>query len=199
MEEQTNGTRGTPESREGYEAGASGVLERATRAAERAGDAAGGALHDAATAARGAVDSVRSTISDQAAAIRAAAGDTLERRPLVGGAVGALVGVVAGALGGWWAARATAERGLALPSDAEEACRVHFMSYTLRPEELEFDHARPGYLLGWVAAGNPEYRGREYDEVEAELRRAFTDDYAADYDALRDFARFGFERGALGW
>ena len=86
-----------------------------------------------------------------------------------------------------------------LPEEHEEACRMHFISYTVRPVEMTYDDARPGYLLGYVAAGNPDYRGRSYDDVERDLRRGFTDDFADRYDTVRDYARFGFERGTTGW
>lgn len=193
-----------------------GGAERHARAAgeelNRAATAAGNALHGAADtvrhAASDATDAVSEAaagaanrIADEAEAIRAAAGEKLEtvRGPLMGSAVGALVGVLAGALGGWWAGRALSAGEHALPEEHEEACRVHFVSYTLRPAEMTYEDARPGYLLGYVAATNPDYRGRSYDDVENELRGGFTDDYRSRYDSLRDYARYGFERGATGW
>ena len=200
------------ETRQGLEAGASGVMERATHrlddaahaaagTVDRARHAAGDALHDATGAVKGAVSDAGHRIADEATAIRAAAGEKLDsvRGPLVGSALGALVGVLAGALGGWWAGRAMAGADHELPEEHEEACRVHFLSYTVRPAGMEYDDARPGYLLGYVASRNPDYQGRSYDEVERDLRTGFTDDYATRYDALRDYARYGYERGATGW
>jgi hypothetical protein len=194
---------------EALQAGASGVLERSDTVVDRARHAAGHALHDAAGTVRHAASDAADAaaeaaaraanrISDEASALRAAAGEKLDgvRGPLVGSALGALVGVLAGALGGWWAGRAMASSGHDLPEEHEEACRVHFVSYTLRPAEMSYDDARPGYLLGYLASTNPEYSGRPYHEVENDLRRGFTDEYEPEYDRLRDYARYGYERGA---
>lgn len=195
------------------QAGASGLMERAgTRAdyatdraanmtgnvADRAKHAAGDALHNATDAVSEKAAQAANRISDEASALRAAAGEKLEtvRGPLMGSALGALVGVLAGALGGWWAGRAMSSGAHQLPEEHEEACRVHFVSYTMRPANVTYDDARPGYLLGYMASQNPDYTGRSYDEVENDLRRGFTDDYATRYDSLRDYARYGYERGS---
>lgn len=205
---------------EAMQAGASGLMERAGTAsggvagrtdftgggasgkggniADRAKHAAGDALHDATDAVSEKAAQAANRISDEASALRAAAGEKLEtvRGPLMGSALGALVGVLAGALGGWWAGRAMSSGAHELPEEHEEACRVHFVSYTMRPANVTYDDARPGYLLGYMASQNPDYTGRSYDDVENDLRRGFTDDYAARYDSLRDYARYGYERGS---
>ncbi len=198
--------------KEAAQAGASGLMERADTVTDRAAGAAGtmanraanaatGAAHDAADTVKDAVNDAGHRIADQASAIRAAAGEKLDavRGPMIGSAMGALLGTLAGALGGWWAGRALAGNGPELPEEHEEACRVHFVSYAMRPAESTYDDARPGYLLGYVAASNPDYRGRTYDDVETDLRRGFTDEYAPRYESLRDYARYGFERGTTGW
>lgn len=104
-----------------------------------------------------------------------------------------VLGAIAGTLGGWW--NKAAELRLDLPREEEEACRVHFTSAASATPDMTFDRARTGYALGYVASRNPGYHGRSFDEVEPELRSGFGDDRAADYEALREFARYGYGRG----
>jgi len=61
-----------------------------------------------------------------------------------------------------------------------------------------YDAYRPAYQLGHVASRNPDYADRDFDAVEADLRRGWTDDVSQQYggwDRVRDRARQGFERG----
>ena len=60
---------------------------------------------------------------------------------------------------------------------------------------MTYERALPGYTLGYVAAGNPGYRGRRFEEIEPDLRHGFTEEPGTDYDTLRDFTRYGYERG----
>ena len=62
----------------------------------------------------------------------------------------------------------------------------------------DYDAYRPAYQLGHVASRNPDYADRDFDAVEADLRRGWTDDVSQQYgswDRVRDRARQGFERG----
>lgn len=172
---------------------ASGLVDRAKTAVT---DAASRATHKVTDAAGHAVDEAKHRVSDRAAGLRDAAGERLERvrGPLLGSALGAIVGSLAGALGGWWAGRRLSDSEFELAPDDEQACYAHFVALTVRPVE-SFDEARSGYALGHAAARNPSYRGRPFHEVEPELRRGFTGAATGEYDTLRDFARFGYERG----
>jgi hypothetical protein len=110
----------------------------------------------------------------------------------VGGPLGTVIGKIAGRVGGWWssASEAISE----LPQEEEQACRVHFEAYTPRTAEMTFERALPAYSVGYVAATNPDYRGRPFTEIEPDLRHGFgnTPD---EYDTVRDFTRYGYERG----
>ncbi len=113
----------------------------------------------------------------------------------VGGPLGTMLGKIAGRVGGWWssASEAISE----LPEEEEQACRVHFEAYERRPEQLDWDTARTAYLLGYIAAENPTYRERPFEEIETDLRHGFNDEPNEEYDTLRDFARFGYERALI--
>jgi uncharacterized protein (TIGR02271 family) len=57
---------------------------------------------------------------------------------------------------------------------------------------------RPAYQVGHVAAHNPDYEGRSFEDVEPHLRAGWTDDVAAqsgDWNDVRGYARDAFERG----
>jgi hypothetical protein len=116
-----------------------------------------------------------------------------ERRE--GGVVSAIVGGLAGALGGWWAASTADASSAKLPEAEDEACRVHFATITPSEPGLTYESARPIYTIGFIAARNPSYQGRTFDEIEPDLRRGFTGEYAARYDSMREYARHGYERG----
>ncbi len=107
-----------------------------------------------------------------------------------------VLGAVAGTLGGWW--NKAAEERLALPETEEQACRAHFASIAVPPPGMPYGRARTGYALGYVASRNPGYGGRRFEDVETELRRGFGEQHAADYDALREFTRYGYDRGMSG-
>lgn len=139
---------------------------------EKAGDAVSGAAPAIGRGAEYAADKV-------GAALRFAA------RPL-----GAVIGTVAGVVGGWWKTARAGSTGL--PVAEEEACRAHFI--TLAIDGMNFDQARSGYTFGYIAGCNPDYDGRAFEEVETDLRHGFAD-ADAEYDAIREFARFGYGRG----
>jgi hypothetical protein len=211
---------------EALEAGASGVLERTaerTRQAERTVenavdrtvDTARDLGHKAGHVADAVVDAEADAVAEarsrnvverglhkagnalQSAAPAAGRGAEVVMRAngaavsALSSVLGRIVGKIAGRVGGWWnsAAEAIAE----LPEEEQQACRVHFEAYTPRPAGLTFERALPGYALGYVAARNPNYRSRRFEEIEPDLRHGLGDDYGN----LREFSRYGFERGTL--
>lgn len=198
------------EARDGMQAGASGTLERArgtvSDVGRKAGQVAGRmAEADSDTELRSKADSTTERVLHKTADAVSGAAPTVGRGVegalrmtgtalhKVAGPLGTAVGAIAGKVGGWWSSASASDA--ELPEEEEQACRVHFESYTARPEGLSFDHARTAYVIGHVAARNPTYGGRGFDEVEPDLRHGFTPDQNEAYHSLRDFARYGYERG----
>jgi hypothetical protein len=211
------------EVKEALEAGAAGTLERTREAAHEVGRAADTArdvgqkaghvagrvatappdrdLENRADAktenllqrAGDALKGAAPTIGRGAEAVVGAAGASLSA---ISGPLGTVVGKIAGRVGGWWntASEAIAE----LPEEEHQACLLHFEAYTPRPADMTFETALPGYGLGYVAARNPDYRGRRFEDIEPDLRHGFNTDLDTEYPAMRDFARFGYERGTTG-
>jgi hypothetical protein len=112
----------------------------------------------------------------------------------IAGPLATILGAIAGTIGGWWK-KAAAER-YELSRVDEEACRAHFTTVTVLSPGMTYERARTGYALGYVASRNPGYAGRNFDEIEADLRQGFGDEGYADYEALREFTRYGYDRGA---
>jgi hypothetical protein len=106
-----------------------------------------------------------------------------------------LLGGLAVAAGGWWAGKQLLEAFNEMGEEDEKEYRTHFETYPSRPATLTYDRARTGYALGHVASRNPTYTGRTFDEVEPEIRRGFSGEREGQYDLLRDFCRYGYERG----
>lgn len=195
----------------GLAAGASGLAERTRTVANEAAERAGRAVQFVREAEPD--EQLRSTVSertqrslDRAGNAVTGAAPTVGRGAekaveLVGAALHSLarplatvLGAIAGTLGGWWKKASSDE--FELPAAEEAACRAHFTSITVLPAGMDYEQARTGYALGWVASRNPEYRGRGFDEVEPELRRGFGEEHADAYDSLREFTRYGYGRGS---
>jgi hypothetical protein len=108
------------------------------------------------------------------------------------GPVGTILGGIAGAVGGWWAGE-KAGRALEDSAKHEDYYREHYR--TVGTRDVDYDSARIGYGIGHVAGRNPDYRARSFDDVEADLRRGWTDE-KRDYDSVRPFVREGYERSS---
>ena len=114
----------------------------------------------------------------------------------IGGPVGTLIGGLAGVIGGWWAGRSIAEAAKDYGDVDDRYYRTHYDG--ARAGSRSFDDVRPAYQLGHIASRNPDYRGRDFDTVERDLRRGWSDEIGArhgDWASVRDYAREGYARG----
>ncbi|CAN5737255.1 hypothetical protein BH23GEM6_BH23GEM6_07000 [soil metagenome] len=205
------GTRETAaRAKEGLAAGASGVLEFTKTAAHETREKAGRVVEFVKEAAPD--EQLKASVSisteqslDKAADVVIGAAPAIGRNAelaaeklgqalhAVARPLAAILGVIAGTVGGWW--KKAAEERHELPSHHEQACRTHFATVTLPPPGMTFEKARTGYELGYLASRNPTYRGRSFVEIEPDLQLGFGPDRAAEYDDLRDFASYGYSRG----
>ena len=116
----------------------------------------------------------------------------------VGGPIGTIIGGIAGAVGGWWSGRAVSEAATRLTQDDDKYYRGHYEGSSTRLADRSYDDVRPAYHLGHIAANNPDYKERDFDAVEADLRRGWNDDMRSkhgEWDSMRGYARHGFEYG----
>ena len=123
------------------------------------------------------------------AAAGALAGGTVGT--LVAGPIGTAIGALAGSVGGWWATHGVAD---AVPNEEEERLYRDHYSRSGAPSarsasadaqsipEREaaigktFDAVRPAYHLGHLAARNPAYAGKRFEEIEDDLLKGWSND-----------------------
>jgi hypothetical protein len=116
------------------------------------------------------------------------------------GPIGTVIGGIAGAVGGWWGGRAISEAVEKLTEDDETYYRQHYQRRETagrRKADHGYDEARPAYQLGHIAGMNPEYKGRRFEEIEADLQRGWNDDVRTrigEWDAVRGYIEEGFKR-----
>lgn len=116
----------------------------------------------------------------------------------IGGPVGTLIGGLAGVIGGWWAGRSIAEAAKDYGDEDDRYYRTHYESSS-RPADRKYDDVRPAYQLGHIASRNPDYHGRDFDTVESDLRRGWSDDVGArhgEWSSVRGYAKEGYTRGS---
>ena len=74
--------------------------------------------------------------------------------------------------------------------------RSHFQ-HANRLADRSYAELRPAYLLGYRAAADPQFEGREFEEAEKDLEEKWLNvRFAGDqWQAVRDYAREGFSQG----
>jgi uncharacterized protein YcfJ len=116
----------------------------------------------------------------------------------LGGPVGTIIGGIAGAIGGWWSGRTIAEAAHHYTDADDSTYRARYERSADRLADRHYDDIRPAYQIGHLASRNPDYAGRDFADVEADLRRGWTDRVSAahgEWDHVRSYARDAFERG----
>lgn len=110
------------------------------------------------------------------------------------GPVGAVIGALAGAVGGWW----TGKEVLHAVEDVDRADsrfrRAHEHAGATRP----YDELRHSYQLGYLAGRNPQYADRSFAEIEDDLKGAWVQAHIHDrnpvpWDNVRDAVARGYE------
>ena len=104
-----------------------------------------------------------------------------------------VLGGLALAGGAFWAGK-KAYSAFSESKEEETHYRTHFDSHPARAT-VTYPQARTYYVIGYTASRNPSYAGRPFDDIEPEIRRGFTGSHASSYESMRDFCRYGYERG----
>jgi hypothetical protein len=110
----------------------------------------------------------------------------------VGGPIGTIIGGIAGTIGGWWTRRAASEAANSYSIEDDNYYRDRYENSPRRLADRRFEEVRPAYLLGHLARINPEYRSREFDSIEPEIRVGWTDQISSrygDWDQVREYTR----------
>ncbi len=115
----------------------------------------------------------------------------------LGGPVGTVIGGIAGAVSGWWAGRAISEAAGQVTGEDEDYYRTHYEGSDRRLADRSYDDVRPAYQVGHIAARNPDYRDRGFEDVEPDLRHGWSADVSqthGNWDDVRDYARTAYDR-----
>ncbi len=110
----------------------------------------------------------------------------------VAGPIGTVIGGIAGAVGGWWAGRAVSESAKRFDDDADNNYRQAYESRSDRLADRSYDDVRPAYQLGHLASENPDYSGKNFESIESDLQRGWSNDLRArhgDWSTVRPFAQ----------
>ena len=108
-----------------------------------------------------------------------------------GGPIGTVIGGIAGAVGGWWAGRTVSEAAKRFDDNTDNSYRQAYESRSDRLADRNYEDVRPAYQLGHLAGENPDYSGRNFESIEADLQRGWTNDLRArhgDWSTVRPFA-----------
>jgi hypothetical protein len=110
------------------------------------------------------------------------------------GPVGAVIGIIAGAAGGWWTGRGFYNSVADMDRADNEFHRAHEHAGATRP----YEEVRHGYQLGYLAGRNPDHADRDFAAVEPELRAAWVkahqhDEKPVSWDDVRAYALAGYE------
>lgn len=115
------------------------------------------------------------------------------------GPIGTIIGGIAGAVGGWWAGRAVMETAARYSEHDDSLYREAYEHSPNRFADLSYDMVQPAYQLGHLARRNPDYRGREFDSIEPELRAGWAEQVSSqhgEWSQVREFARDAYTREA---
>jgi hypothetical protein len=108
-----------------------------------------------------------------------------------GGPIGSIIGGIAGAVGGWWAGRTVADAASKFNEHDDNNYRQAYETRNDRLADRSYDDVRPAYQLGHLASENPDYSGKNFETIEADLQRGWTNDIRArhgDWSQARPFA-----------
>ncbi len=113
----------------------------------------------------------------------------------VAGPIGTVIGGIAGAVGGWWAGRSVSEAAKRFDDHADNNYRQSYESRSDRLADRTYEDVRPAYQLGHLASENPDYTGKNFESIEEDLQRGWSNDLRArhgDWSTIRPFAQEGY-------
>lgn len=119
----------------------------------------------------------------------------------IAGPIGTVIGALAGAVGGWWAGRDLDTDKFGFDHTRDDVFRNHFVNRASNSQGgiASYDQARPAYQLGHLAAQNPDYRGKSFDEVEGDMKQGWNDDIEKtvgyNWNEARSAVAHAFESG----
>lgn len=114
------------------------------------------------------------------------------------GPIGLVIGGLAGALGGWWTGHKVAD---VMQESDDNAFKTHYEGSSERVADRSYEEVRPAYVAGHLAARNPDYSSKSFDDVEVDLQRGWNSDVEAqlgEWNMARPYARAAYDRAREG-
>jgi hypothetical protein len=114
---------------------------------------------------------------------------------VVGGPVGGAIGAAAGAIAGAAAAEQVVD--IIDPKIEEEYWKTQFRKRPYYKPGKHYEYYLPNYRYGWESAGREEFRNRDFEEIESDLRhtwRKFNEDSELEWEEVRESVRDAYER-----
>lgn len=115
------------------------------------------------------------------------------------GPIGTLIGGLAGVVGGWWAGKSAVEASHKYSPEDDRHYRDAYETSSTKLADRSYETVRPAYQLGHVAGLNPDYRDRDFGDVEQDLQKGWTNDLRAkngDWASVRPYARDAYTRSS---
>jgi hypothetical protein len=126
-----------------------------------------------------------------------ATSDGAQQLTALGRSVDAAVHGIAQSVGGWWAAREDANSVNDVTFEDDVVYRAHYDFSPTRLADRSYEVVRPAYLVGHIAGANPQYAGKQFEEIEHELRSGWSDDLRTkhgEWEAMRQYAKEAYGR-----
>ena len=113
---------------------------------------------------------------------------------------GSAFGTMMQSMGDWWSTPQAERASRSFDEQADRVSQEHFESRTRSggAHTTEYASARPYYQFGHLAGQNPDYQGKAFDEVEADLQRAWeraAQEGFGDWSEARESVSFGYSTG----
>jgi hypothetical protein len=137
----------------------------------------------------------RGTFEQTAEQIGGAAGRAVGRgTDMAFNMFGSFFGSAMNSLGEWWTSADAQLAAQSFDQTRDSTCRAHFETEA-SAEARDYDEVRPLYQFGHMAGQNPSYRGRDFEDIEPDLERAWNQEQRqTDWPEVRGYVGFGFNQ-----
>jgi hypothetical protein len=137
----------------------------------------------------------KGTLEQMGESMGAAAGRMFGRgTEMAANVMGSLLGSAMDTLGDWWSTADATRAAQSFDQQRDRTCRQHYESAGMSTTR-DYDDVRPLYQFGYVAGQNPDYKGRDFDDVEPDLQRVWNEQRQkphGEWPEVRGFIGFGY-------
>jgi len=147
---------------------------------------------------RGPRSEERGPLEEMGERIGAAAGRTFGRGgDMATDLLGSMFGGALDSLGDWWSSPEADQAARSFGEGEDRKCRHHFEAAGHASSGREYETFRPLYQFGHMASQDPQFRGRDFHDVEPDLQRAWSDDTRdahGEWPEISGYVDFGYSR-----